>query len=102
MSNQNNKLNTLKYYSLFSTHSLHTLPSVCDGQLPSVSETAARASHRHTSEGGTTQVEVSPAIGAIPTWTLVGHYDGNGPSGAYGSIQAPNFVARTTPFPVLE
>lgn len=90
----------LRYYNF--NQKIRTLPSVSDREFASVTKTAVGTRDSHAAESGATKVKMGATIGAIATGTLVGDYYGNGSFGAYGSVQATDFIACATPFTVLE
>ena len=78
------------------------IPSKYDWDLASVSELTTFAGYSHTAKRRSTEVEMGPPVGAVPTRTFVGHNYRHGSSRTYPSVQTPHLVAGPTPLTVLE
>ena len=75
-------------------------PSINERDLITVTKLTIFTNNGHVHKGYTIEVEVGSVEGALRT--LVRDYDHHSLPQTYGWVQALDFVARTTPFPVHE
>ena len=73
------------------------IPAVDNRDHATVTKLVVFPGDGHTAEGCAAEVEVGVAGRA--SGALVRYDNGDGPSGAYGLVEAPDFVAGPTPLP---
>ena len=78
------------------------IPAVDNGDLAAVTEMVAITGDGHASKGSAAEVEVGAAGRAVAAGALVRYDNGDGLSGAYGLVEAPDFVAGPTALPSFE
>lgn len=78
------------------------VPSVNYWDFSSVSELPTFSGNGHTTKGGAAEIEVSIAIGTIPTGALVGDDYSHCSSRANVVVQTLHFVTSSTTFTISE